>query len=72
MRIICVGVTGCVHKQRNGLWTLGGGCTSAAFDGGTGNPPGSLLLNSCGESGSDPFASQAVSGLSRRNVRGLS
>jgi len=45
-------------------WTLGGaGCTTAAWDGGTGNPPGSVLLNECGESDSDPFASQTISGL---------
>jgi len=45
-------------------WTLGGaGCTTAAWDGGNGNPPGSVLLNECGESDSDPFASQTISGL---------
>jgi hypothetical protein len=45
-------------------WTLGGaGCTPASFTGGTGNPPGSVLLNECGESDSDPFASQTISGL---------
>jgi hypothetical protein len=45
-------------------WTLGGaGCITAAWTGGTGNPPGSVLLNECGESNSDPFASQTISGL---------
>jgi hypothetical protein len=45
-------------------WTLGGsGCIPAAFNAGTGNPPGSVLLNECGESDSDPFASQTIGGL---------
>jgi len=44
-------------------WTLSGGCFPAAFVAGVGNPSGSVLLNSCGEGSSDPFASQAVSGL---------
>jgi hypothetical protein len=54
---------GTLTSNANG-WTLGGGgCTTAAWDGGTGNPPGSILLNECGESDSDPFASQAIGGL---------
>jgi len=45
-------------------WTLSaGGCTPASWTGGTGNPPGSVLLNECGEADSDPFASQTISGL---------
>lgn len=45
-------------------WTLGTSTAcSASFDGGTGNPAGSILLNGCGESDSDPFASQTISGL---------
>ena len=44
-------------------WTLSGGCVPAAWDGGNGNPPGSVLLNSCGEGNSDPAAAQTISGL---------
>lgn len=44
-------------------WTLGGGCGDEAWDGGNGNPPGSIRLNACGESGSDPTASQTINGL---------
>lgn len=39
-------------------WSLGGGCGDEAWDGGNGNPPGSIRLNACGESDSDPTASQ--------------
>jgi hypothetical protein len=44
-------------------WTLLGGCVPSAWDGPTGNPPGSILMNSCGEAGSDPTAAQTVNGL---------
>src|ERR1700739_4818670 len=53
---------GTLNSNANG-WILGGGCVSAFWDGGTGNPPGSILLNSCGEPNSDPFASQTINGL---------
>jgi hypothetical protein len=54
---------GTFTSNANG-WTLSaGGCTPASWDGGTGNPPGSVLLNECGESDSDPFASQTIGGL---------
>jgi hypothetical protein len=54
---------GTLNSNANG-WTLGGaGCTTSIWDGGNGNPPGSILLNECGESDSDPFASQAIGGL---------
>jgi hypothetical protein len=43
-------------------WTLGGGCASGVWDS-SGNPGGSILLNACGESTSDPFAMQTVGGL---------
>jgi len=44
-------------------WTLGGGCGDEAWDGGNGNPPGSIRLNACGEPDSDPTASQTINGL---------
>jgi hypothetical protein len=44
-------------------WTLLGGCVPSAWDGPTGNPPGSILMNSCGEAGSDPTAAQTINGL---------
>jgi hypothetical protein len=44
-------------------WSLGGGCGDEAWDGGNGNPPGSIRLNACGESDSDPTASQTIGGL---------
>jgi hypothetical protein len=44
-------------------WTLGGGCGDEVWDGSAGNPPGSIRLNACGESNSDPTASQTISGL---------
>src|SRR5258708_37732771 len=53
---------GTLTSNANG-WTLSGGCVPAAWDGGNGNPPGSILLNSCREGKSDPAAAQTVSGL---------
>lgn len=44
-------------------WSLGGGCGDEQWDASAGNPPGSIRLNACGESDSDPAASQTVSGL---------
>lgn len=44
-------------------WNLGGGCGDEAWDGANGNPPGSIRLNACGESDSDPAASQTITGL---------
>ncbi len=44
-------------------WSLGGGCGDEVWDGGTGNPPGSIRLNACGEPDSDPAAAQTISGL---------
>ena len=44
-------------------WSLGGGCGDEAWDGSSGNPPGSIRLNACGESDSDPTASQTINGL---------
>src|SRR5450755_4201603 len=44
-------------------WLLGGGCGDEAWDGGNGNPPGSIRLNACGEPDSDPTAAQTVTGL---------
>jgi hypothetical protein len=44
-------------------WTLLGGCVPSAWDGPTGNPPGSILMNSCGEPASDPTAAQTITGL---------
>jgi hypothetical protein len=44
-------------------WTLLGGCVPSVWDATNGNPPGSILMNSCGEPGSDPTAAQTVSGL---------
>ncbi len=46
-----------------GSWSLGGGCGDEMWDGGTGNPPGSIRLNACGESDSDPAAAQTINGL---------
>jgi hypothetical protein len=45
-------------------WTTGGGgCVgNPTWDAG-GNPTGSVLLNGCGESSVDPFASQILAGL---------
>jgi hypothetical protein len=53
---------GTLNSNANG-WSLSGGCVNAAFDGGTGNPPGSILLNSCGEANADPAAAQTIGGL---------
>jgi hypothetical protein len=44
-------------------WTLGGGCGDEVWDGTAGNPPGSVRLNACGESNSDPAAAQTINGL---------
>ena len=44
-------------------WTLAGGCLDEAWDGANGNPPGSIRLNACGESDSDPTAAQTINGL---------
>jgi len=44
-------------------WTLLGGCGPSTWDGSIGNPPGSILMNSCGESNSDPTAAQTINGL---------
>lgn len=44
-------------------WNLGGGCGDEAWDGANGNPPGSIRLNACGESDSDPAAAQTITGL---------
>jgi hypothetical protein len=41
-------------------WSLGGGCGDEAWDGSAGNPPGSIRLNACGESSSDPAAAQTI------------
>jgi hypothetical protein len=53
---------GTLDTNANG-WTLQGGCVPSAWDGTIGNPPGSILMNSCGEAGSDPTAAQTISGL---------
>jgi hypothetical protein len=55
-------VNGTLNSNANG-WTLGGGCGDEAWDGGNGNPPGSIRLNACGEPDSDPTASQTINGL---------
>ena len=44
-------------------WTLLGGCVPSVWDGSIGNPAGSILMNSCGESDSDPTAAQTINGL---------
>ena len=44
-------------------WSLGGGCSDEAWDGANGNPLGSIRLNACGESDSDPAAAQTINGL---------
>jgi uncharacterized repeat protein (TIGR01451 family) len=44
-------------------WTLGGGCGDEQWRGDVGNPPGSVQLNACGESSSDPTAAQTIVGL---------
>lgn len=53
---------GTLDANANG-WTLGGGCGDEVWDGSNGNPPGSIRLNACGESDSDPAAAQTISGL---------
>jgi hypothetical protein len=53
---------GTLDFNANG-WNLGGGCGDEAWDGANGNPPGSIRLNACGESDSDPAASQTITGL---------
>jgi hypothetical protein len=53
---------GTLDSNANG-WTLGGGCGDEMWDGANGNPPGSIRLNACGESDSDPTASQTITGL---------
>ena len=55
-------VNGTLDSNANG-WALGGGCGDEAWDGGNGNPPGSIRLNACGEPDSDPTASQTINGL---------
>jgi hypothetical protein len=53
---------GTLDTNANG-WTLQGGCVPSAWDGTIGNPPGSILMNSCGEADSDPTAAQTINGL---------
>jgi RHS repeat-associated protein/uncharacterized repeat protein (TIGR01451 family) len=53
---------GTFNTSANG-WALGGGCGDEHWISNVGNPPGSVQLNACGESNSDPLASQVVSGL---------
>jgi len=53
---------GTLDSNANG-WSLGGGCGDEQWDGSAGNPPGSIRLNACGESDSDPAAAQTISGL---------
>ena len=53
---------GTLDTNANG-WTLGGGCLDEVWDGANGNPPGSIRLNACGESASDPTAAQTINGL---------
>jgi|SRR5689334_1292111 len=53
---------GTLNTNANG-WALGGGCGDEVWDGANGNPPGSIRLNACGESDSDPAAAQTLSGL---------
>jgi hypothetical protein len=53
---------GTLDSNANG-WALGGGCGDEVWDGGNGNPPGSIRLNACGEPDSDPAASQTINGL---------
>jgi hypothetical protein len=53
---------GTLDFNANG-WSLGGGCGDEQWDGSAGNPPGSIRLNACGESDSDPAAAQTISGL---------
>jgi hypothetical protein len=53
---------GTLNSDASG-WSLGGGCGDEVWDGANGNPPGSIRLNACGESNSDPTAAQTISGL---------
>jgi hypothetical protein len=53
---------GTLNTNANG-WVLGGGCGDEVWDGANGNPPGSIRLNACGESDSDPTAAQTINGL---------
>ena len=53
---------GTLNSDASG-WSLGGGCGDEQWDGSNGNPPGSIRLNACGESDSDPAAAQTISGL---------
>ncbi len=53
---------GTLDANANG-WTLGGGCGDEVWDAANGNPPGSIRLNACGESDSDPTAAQTIGGL---------
>lgn len=53
---------GTLNSDASG-WNLGGGCGDEAWDGANGNPPGAIRLNACGESDSDPAASQTITGL---------
>jgi hypothetical protein len=53
---------GTLNANANG-WSLGGGCGDEFWDGANGDPPGSIRLNACGESDSDPAAAQTINGL---------
>ena len=49
-------------------WLFNSACGDAVWDGGAGNPPGAIRLNSCGEPNSDPTAAQTVNGLTIGNT----
>jgi len=53
---------GTLTANANG-WTLVSSCADAVWDGTTGNPQGSIRLNSCGQADSDPTAAQTIGGL---------
>lgn len=44
-------------------WTLSAPCNDAVWDGGNGQPAGSIRLNSCGEGSGNPLASQTIGGF---------
>ncbi|MEP7062777.1 MAG: hypothetical protein ABI881_10285 [Betaproteobacteria bacterium] len=67
--LFCMGTAG-AQFIRNGTldtnangWNLSSSCGDAVWDGGAGNPPGAIRLNSCGQGDSDPTAAQTISNL---------
>jgi hypothetical protein len=56
-------INGFFNSNANGWMLSTTGCNGTSYINNVGNPPGSVLLNNCGEANSDPTAAQTVTGL---------